>query len=150
MYFCRHRVAPRFPSLCACVTFFSFSPSLSLMNYSFSLPLSVSVSLCVFLSLSLSLSVFLSRSHTPHCLEHADAWGWVSGVAHTFFSGQTDKPRAGELMNVLREAGQEVPADLLRFGSTVKKKESKLYGAHFKDVDTSRKAVKVTFDSDDE
>ena len=25
-----------------------------------------------------------------------------------------------------------------------------LYGAHFKDVDLSRKATKVTFDSDDE
>ena len=27
---------------------------------------------------------------------------------------------------------------------------SQLYGAHFKDVDLSRKATKVTFDSDDE
>ena len=32
----------------------------------------------------------------------------------------------------------------------VKKKESKLYGAHFKDVDHSQKATKMTFDSDDE
>jgi ATP-dependent RNA helicase DBP3 len=32
----------------------------------------------------------------------------------------------------------------------VKKKESKLYGAHFKDVDHTQKATKVTFDSDDE
>ena len=74
-----------------------------------------------------------------------------AGVAHTFFSGATDKPRAGELINVLREAGQTVPQELLAFGTTVKKKESKLYGAHFKEVDFSKKATKVTFgDSDDE
>jgi hypothetical protein len=32
----------------------------------------------------------------------------------------------------------------------VKKKESKLYGAHFKDVDHTQKAKKTTFDSDDD
>ncbi len=55
-----------------------------------------------------------------------------AGAAHTFFSGESDKPRAGELINVLREAKQPVPEALLAFGTTVKKKESKLYGAHFK------------------
>eukprot|EP00959_Pyramimonas_sp_CCMP1952_P343608 7197071-Pyramimonas_sp.AAC.1 len=35
--------------------------------------------------------------------------------------------RAGELVNVLREANAEVPEDLLKFGCHVKKKESKLY-----------------------
>ncbi|KAL4442662.1 hypothetical protein ABPG77_006656 [Micractinium sp. CCAP 211/92] len=64
--------------------------------------------------------------------------------------GCHDKPRAGELINVLREAKQPVPEELLKFGTTVKKKESKLYGAHFKDVDHTQKATKVTFDSDDE
>ncbi|KAK9843203.1 hypothetical protein WJX74_008611 [Apatococcus lobatus] len=73
-----------------------------------------------------------------------------SGVAHTFFSGATDKPRAGELINVLREAGQVVPPELAKFGTTVKKKESKLYGAHFKEVDFTAKASKTTFDSDEE
>lgn len=106
------------------------------------------------------------------------------GVSHTFFVGANDKPRAGELINVLREAKQasgrwgpampadpgvppavrglpwpcpnpararfaslgsctgtanqrevasnsthapqEVPEELLKFGTTVKKKESKL------------------------
>jgi ATP-dependent RNA helicase DBP3 len=33
---------------------------------------------------------------------------------------------AGELINVLREAKQDVPSDLLAFGTTVKKKEHKL------------------------
>jgi hypothetical protein len=31
-----------------------------------------------------------------------------SGVAYTFFCAGQDKPRAGELINVLREAGQTV------------------------------------------
>ncbi len=69
-----------------------------------------------------------------------------SGHAHTFFSAGSDKPRAGELINVLREAGQTVPEELLKFGTTVKKKEHKLYGAHFKDVDFNAKATKITFD----
>lgn len=44
-----------------------------------------------------------------------------------------------------------MPNELLKFGTTVKKKESKLYGAHFKDVDFgAAKAVKKTFDSDDD
>ena len=51
-----------------------------------------------------------------------------AGISHTFFSGATDKARAGELINVLKEAGQRVPEELLAFGTTVKKKESALYG----------------------
>ncbi|CAL8460624.1 g153 [Coccomyxa elongata] len=73
-----------------------------------------------------------------------------SGLSHTFFSGASDKARAGELINVLREANQEVPEELLKFGTTVKRKEHKLFGAHFKDVDFTKKATKVSFDSDDE
>lgn len=73
-----------------------------------------------------------------------------SGIAHTFFVGANDKPRAGELVNVLREAKQPVPESLLAFGTAVKKKESKLYGAHFKEIDHTKKATKVKFDSDDE
>ncbi|CAA7026661.1 unnamed protein product [Microthlaspi erraticum] len=73
------------------------------------------------------------------------------GVAHTFFT-QQNKGLAGELVNVLREAGQVVPADLLKFGTHVKKKESKLYGAHFKEIAADApKATKITFaNSDDE
>ena len=73
-----------------------------------------------------------------------------TGISYTFFCGPQDKPRSGELINVLREAGQEVPGDLLKFGTTVKKKESKLYGAHFKDVDMNAKATKITFDDSDD
>ena len=69
----------------------------------------------------------------------------ATGLAHTFFT-QHDKARAGELVNVLRKAGAEVPEDLTKFGTHVKKKESKLYGAHFKEVDMTVKATKITFD----
>ncbi|GHP08083.1 hypothetical protein PPROV_000682500 [Pycnococcus provasolii] len=68
-----------------------------------------------------------------------------TGRSITLF-GSVDKPRAGELINVLREAKQDVPEELLKFGTTVKKKESKLYGAHFKDIDMTKKATKITFD----
>jgi len=51
-----------------------------------------------------------------------------TGVSHTLFT-QHDKANAGALQNVLREAGQNIPEDLLKFGATVKKKEHKLYGA---------------------
>ena len=75
-----------------------------------------------------------------------------TGIAHTFFIGANDKIRAGELVNVLREAGSEVPAKLMSFGTGIKKKESKLYGSHFKDVNPMEKATKINFgdDSDDE
>ncbi|CAI9095212.1 OLC1v1031099C1 [Oldenlandia corymbosa var. corymbosa] len=73
------------------------------------------------------------------------------GVAHTFFTKE-NKGLAGELINVLKEAGQVVPAALLNFGTHVKKKESKLYGAHFREIGADApKATKITFgDSDDE
>ncbi|CAK7356037.1 unnamed protein product [Dovyalis caffra] len=72
------------------------------------------------------------------------------GVAHTFFTHH-NKGLAGELVNVLREAGQIVPPALLKFGTHVKKKESKLYGAHFKEISADApKAKKITFNSDDE
>lgn len=60
------------------------------------------------------------------------------------------RAHAGELSNVLREAGHPVPPELLRFGTHVKKKESKLYGNHFKDIDITVKAKKTTFASDDD
>ncbi|CAN1857439.1 DEAD-box ATP-dependent RNA helicase 5 [Linum perenne] len=72
------------------------------------------------------------------------------GVAHTFFTHH-NKGLAGELVNVLREAKQIVPESLLKFGTHVKKKESKLYGAHFRELAADApKAKKITFNSDDE
>lgn len=77
--------------------------------------------------------------------------GGATGISHTFFT-QLDKGHAGELVNVLREAGQTVPADLLKFGTHVKKKEHALYGAHFKaDVGGPAAApVKMKFSVDDD
>ncbi|KAK1261503.1 DEAD-box ATP-dependent RNA helicase 5 [Acorus gramineus] len=71
------------------------------------------------------------------------------GVAHTFFM-QENKGLAGELVNVLREAGQIIPAALTKFGTHVKKKESKFYGAHFKEITADApKSTKITFDDSD-
>lgn len=50
------------------------------------------------------------------------------------------------LINVLKAANQTVPEDLLKFGTTVKKKEHQAYGAFYKDVDVGKKATKITFD----
>ncbi|PBP17564.1 putative ATP-dependent RNA helicase dbp3 [Diplocarpon rosae] len=69
----------------------------------------------------------------------------LDGLAITFFTEQ-DKALSGSLINVLKAANQEVPADLLKFGTTVKRKEHEAYGAFAKDVDMTKKAKKITFD----
>ncbi|KAJ3346187.1 RNA-dependent ATPase, partial [Kappamyces sp. JEL0680] len=56
--------------------------------------------------------------------------------------------RAGALINVLKQAGQPVPPELMKFGTTVKKKLDPNYGAFTRDIDPTLKATKVTFDSD--
>jgi len=73
-----------------------------------------------------------------------------TGVSHTFF--QTgDKSHAGELQQVMRQAGQPIPDELMKFGSTIKKKEHKLYGNFGPSGGLPmKKATKITFDSDDE
>lgn len=51
------------------------------------------------------------------------------------------------LINVLRAAKQEVPEALLKFGTTVKKKQHGAYGAFFKDTEPNDKpATKIVFD----
>uniref|UniRef100_M4BN34 RNA helicase n=1 Tax=Hyaloperonospora arabidopsidis (strain Emoy2) TaxID=559515 RepID=M4BN34_HYAAE len=75
--------------------------------------------------------------------------GGKKGTAHTFFTAN-DKSRAGELVNLLREGNQEVPTDLTKFGTHVKKKEHKMYGAFAKNIDVTKKATKITFGSDDD
>ena len=57
-----------------------------------------------------------------------------SGKAITLFTDH-DKPHSGALVNVLKAAGQQVPEALLKFGTTVKKKEHSVYGAFFKDTE---------------
>ena len=50
---------------------------------------------------------------------------------------------------MLNGADQTVPEALMKFGTHTKKKVSSTYGAFFKEVDMSKKAVKTHFaDSD--
>ena len=72
-----------------------------------------------------------------------------NGISYTFFQ-PGDKSHAGELQQVMRQAGQNVPEELLKFGSTIKKKEHKLYGNFGPKDGPMKKATKITFDSDDE
>jgi len=44
----------------------------------------------------------------------------------------------------------QVPESLLKFGTHVKKKEHKLYGAFSKQVDMTKKATKIVFDNSDD
>mmetsp|Transcript_3487 Transcript_3487/g.6368 ORF Transcript_3487/g.6368 Transcript_3487/m.6368 type:complete len:608 (-) Transcript_3487:31-1854(-) len=72
-----------------------------------------------------------------------------NGISYTFFQ-PTDKSHAGELQQVMKASGQAVPEDLAKFGSTIKKKEHKLYGNFGPAAGPMKKAVKITFDSDGE
>lgn len=71
-----------------------------------------------------------------------------TGEAITFFT-DADKLRAGELQNVLKQAGVAPPEALLKFGATVKKKEHDLYGAHFKKMEDGAAPKKIVFGDDD-
>ena len=68
-----------------------------------------------------------------------------TGISHTFFQ-PTDKSHAGELQQVMKQAGQPVPKELEAFGSTIKKKEHKLYGAFGPKGGPMKKATKIVFD----
>ncbi|KAI1006621.1 ATP-dependent RNA helicase [Podosphaera aphanis] len=67
------------------------------------------------------------------------------GLAITLFT-EHDKAQSGALINVLKAAKQEVPEELLKFGTTVKRKEHEAYGAFAKDVDMTKTAKKIKFD----
>lgn len=61
------------------------------------------------------------------------------GVAHTFFTS-FDKPRSGELIHVLKTAGQKVPKELMKFGTYIKKpKEDQSVG--FIDLEAPQSGV---------
>ncbi|KAI2618332.1 DEAD-domain-containing protein [Hypomontagnella submonticulosa] len=68
-----------------------------------------------------------------------------TGHAITLFT-EHDKAHSGELINILKAAGQPVPDELLKFGTVVKKKAHGTYGAFYKDVDMTKKGTKITFD----
>ncbi|GME39890.1 atp-dependent rna helicase dbp3 [Neofusicoccum parvum] len=67
------------------------------------------------------------------------------GKAITLFT-EHDKPLAGALVNVLKGANQPVPEELMKFGTTVKKKGHEAYGAFYKDTADMKQATKITFD----
>jgi len=71
------------------------------------------------------------------------------GKSFTFFQ-PTDKSHAGELQQVLRQVGQPVPEALANFGSTIKKKEHKLYGNFGPKDGPMKKATKIKFNYDSE
>jgi ATP-dependent RNA helicase DBP3 len=74
--------------------------------------------------------------------------GGATGTAHTLFTS-LDKAHAGELANVLKEAGVAIPDALTKFGLHVKRKEHALYGAHFKggaDGSAPPAPTRMTFD----
>jgi ATP-dependent RNA helicase DBP3 len=68
-----------------------------------------------------------------------------TGISYTFFQ-PGDKSHAGELQQIMKQAGQEVPQELLNFGSTIKKKEHKLYGNFGPSAGPMKKATKIVFD----
>lgn len=68
-----------------------------------------------------------------------------TGISYTFFQ-PGDKSHAGELQQIMKQAGQEVPQELLNFGSTIKKKEHKLYGNFGPTAGPMKKATKIVFD----
>ncbi|KAF4629360.1 hypothetical protein G7Y89_g8789 [Cudoniella acicularis] len=67
------------------------------------------------------------------------------GLAITLFT-EHDKAQSGALINVLKAANQVVPDELLKFGTTVKKKEHSAYGAFYKDTENGKTAKKIVFD----
>ena len=71
-----------------------------------------------------------------------------SGKSIALFHGEGhEKALAGALQNVLRGADMPIPKELLKFGSTVKKKEHKVYGAFGpKGGAPMKAATKITFD----
>lgn len=70
-----------------------------------------------------------------------------SGKAVTFFTGEGhERSLAGEFMRVLRDVGADIPQEMDRFPSTIKKKEHGSYGAFYKDTTNAPAPTKITFD----
>lgn len=69
-----------------------------------------------------------------------------TGISHTFFTDK-EKHLGGELLKVLKEAGQPVPEALKTMGVFTKKKKHGMYGDHHgrKSDKPMPKATKITF-----
>ncbi|ORY84236.1 P-loop containing nucleoside triphosphate hydrolase protein [Protomyces lactucae-debilis] len=71
--------------------------------------------------------------------------GGLTGVAITLFTKE-DKAHSGTLINVLKQAKQEVPEELMKFGTTTKPKLD-VYGRRIEaDAEPMKKATKIVFD----
>merc|ERR1719223_2579611 len=69
-----------------------------------------------------------------------------TGISYTFFQ-PGDKSHAGELQQVMKQAGQTPPEALMKFGSTIKKKEHKLCGNFGpRGGGPMKKATRIVFD----
>ncbi|KAI2475025.1 ATP-dependent RNA helicase DBP3 [Pyrenophora tritici-repentis] len=64
------------------------------------------------------------------------------GLAITLFTDH-DKALSGSLINVLKAANQPVPEELMKFGTTVKKKEHGAYGAFYKTRKTPKQRPRL-------
>ena len=70
----------------------------------------------------------------------------AEGESVTFWNPDYDKECAPALVRIARKAKQEVPEPLLKFGSTVKKKEHKMYGSFGPDAGAPMKqATRIVF-----
>lgn len=75
--------------------------------------------------------------------DKAHSGSYVLSFSFIFNASTSNIPR---LVNILKGANQPVPDELLKFGTTVKKKTHDMYGSFFKDVDMNQKSTKITFD----
>ena len=65
------------------------------------------------------------------------------GQAYTFFT-VNEKKMAGELVSILKEAGQTVPERLVAFGPSIHKRGiHSMYGDQFKEVDMNIRPKKI-------
>lgn len=96
-------------------------------------------------SLSSSLLLFQKPALTIHFYCCRTGRAGKDGKAITFFTDH-DKALAGSLVNVLNGANQPVPDALVKFGTTVKKKEHGAYGAFYRDTSDAKAATRITFD----
>jgi ATP-dependent RNA helicase DBP3 len=74
--------------------------------------------------------------------------GGASGNAVTLFTGGIEKQLAGSLQNVLKQANQPVPKELLAFGSVTKKRVHSEYGSFYREDDGKPMpaATRIKFD----
>ncbi|KAL9622049.1 MAG: hypothetical protein Q9160_003548 [Pyrenula sp. 1 TL-2023] len=97
-------------------------------------------------SLVLNLTMSLTAEDYVHRIGRTGRAG-ATGEAITLFT-EHDKALSGGLVNVLKAAGQPVPEELMRFGTTVKKKGHEAYGNFYREMGEGEKktATKITFD----